>query len=280
MQKCGSCHVLARAGTKGVTGPNLDAAFVQSRQRPRPERHRGRGQEADRVPITARPGGDRRHAGQPRHGREGRTTWRPTSRRSPPSPARTRVCWPRPSAARHRQARRREERHLTIPPRPTASCLRVLQGDRAGGPATIQMPNKSGVDHNIAIKGLGRARSSRTATSSFKADLKAGTYTYFCEVPGHRGRGHEGHAHRQVGPPPGASRAGRLGPAPGGPPRRLEDRASGEDEHGDHDAATAATASSHRNAASSERRRVPEARRAGHARQLRGCRRSGTRRST
>src|SRR6476619_5371290 len=26
-QKCGSCHTLARAGTQGTTGPNLDAAF-------------------------------------------------------------------------------------------------------------------------------------------------------------------------------------------------------------------------------------------------------------
>lgn len=29
--RCGSCHVLADAGSKGVIGPNLDDAFVQSR---------------------------------------------------------------------------------------------------------------------------------------------------------------------------------------------------------------------------------------------------------
>src|SRR5207245_7292551 len=28
--KCGVCHVLNRAGTKGITGPNLDEAFKQS----------------------------------------------------------------------------------------------------------------------------------------------------------------------------------------------------------------------------------------------------------
>ena len=27
--KCGSCHILARAGTKGIVGPNLDGAFRQ-----------------------------------------------------------------------------------------------------------------------------------------------------------------------------------------------------------------------------------------------------------
>ena len=31
-EHCGSCHTLADAGTKGVVGPNLDDAFVQSRK--------------------------------------------------------------------------------------------------------------------------------------------------------------------------------------------------------------------------------------------------------
>jgi mono/diheme cytochrome c family protein len=31
VKKCGSCHVLGRAGTKGNTGPNLDAAFQVAR---------------------------------------------------------------------------------------------------------------------------------------------------------------------------------------------------------------------------------------------------------
>src|SRR5204863_5525678 len=30
--KCGACHTLARAGTKGVVGPNLDLAFERARQ--------------------------------------------------------------------------------------------------------------------------------------------------------------------------------------------------------------------------------------------------------
>ena len=30
VQKCGSCHVLARAGTKGTTGPDLDEAFQRA----------------------------------------------------------------------------------------------------------------------------------------------------------------------------------------------------------------------------------------------------------
>src|SRR5687768_8904945 len=32
VSKCGSCHILNRAGTKGVTGPNLDQAFARARK--------------------------------------------------------------------------------------------------------------------------------------------------------------------------------------------------------------------------------------------------------
>lgn len=32
IQKCGSCHTLADAGTKGQIGPNLDNAFAESRR--------------------------------------------------------------------------------------------------------------------------------------------------------------------------------------------------------------------------------------------------------
>ena len=32
VQKCGACHTLARAGTKGNVGPDLDEAFAQSLQ--------------------------------------------------------------------------------------------------------------------------------------------------------------------------------------------------------------------------------------------------------
>ena len=32
VQRCGSCHALADAGTKGLIGPNLDYAFLASRR--------------------------------------------------------------------------------------------------------------------------------------------------------------------------------------------------------------------------------------------------------
>ena len=68
------------------------------------------------------------------------------------------------------------------------------------GPVTIEMPNMSGVSHNIAVeageggasaKGAALAHSAFTTktTATVNVTLKAGTYTYFCEAPGHRAAG-------------------------------------------------------------------------------------------
>jgi plastocyanin len=59
------------------------------------------------------------------------------------------------------------------------------------------MANKSSVQHDIALEGGGVSGKGATVgqggTSEFKlADLPAGTYTYFCTLPGHRAAGMEG----------------------------------------------------------------------------------------
>ena len=62
------------------------------------------------------------------------------------------------------------------------------------------MPNMSGVSHNIAIetgeggatpKGskIGASAFTTKGTASVNVTLKAGTYTFFCEAPGHRAAG-------------------------------------------------------------------------------------------
>jgi plastocyanin len=194
VQKCGSCHTLERAGTKGVTGPNLDQAFQQSLKE-------GFGTSAvrgvvykqilypNRLPNSQ---GIKMPAklvsGQSAHdvaayvaqvsARGGKDTGRLAT------------------AVKAAGGGTAVEKGgvLSIPADPTGQL--AFTADKATatpGPATIEMPNRSGVDHNIAIEGLGAGKVVAKGTSSFKATLEAGkTYTYICEVPGHREAGMQG----------------------------------------------------------------------------------------
>jgi plastocyanin len=65
------------------------------------------------------------------------------------------------------------------------------------GKVTIDFNNPQGLDHNVAIensKGEEIAHTELVAdgSESTTADLKPGTYHYFCTVPGHREAGMEG----------------------------------------------------------------------------------------
>ena len=63
------------------------------------------------------------------------------------------------------------------------------------GKVTFSMTNMSGEPHNLAIqKGtngavLGATPQESSGTASITLTLKPGTYTFFCQVPGHRASG-------------------------------------------------------------------------------------------
>ena len=63
------------------------------------------------------------------------------------------------------------------------------------GPVTLKMTNQSGTPHNLAIKGNGvNAATPITpkGTVQAKTTLKPGTYTFYCQVPGHEQAGMKG----------------------------------------------------------------------------------------
>ena len=67
--------------------------------------------------------------------------------------------------------------------------------DAKAGSVTIDFDNPSATPHAVAIEGNGVNSASQTVTSSktsVTADLKPGTYTFYCPVPGHRQAGMEG----------------------------------------------------------------------------------------
>ena len=64
------------------------------------------------------------------------------------------------------------------------------------GKVTLEMSNPSQVAHAVAIKGNGVDVDGKTVgngeTSTASTDLKAGTYTFYCPVPGHEAAGMKG----------------------------------------------------------------------------------------
>lgn len=69
--------------------------------------------------------------------------------------------------------------------------------EASAGPVKITMNNPSPVPHDVALEGPGGIAETgkivpKGGASEVEATLKAGTYTYFCSVPGHRAAGMEG----------------------------------------------------------------------------------------
>jgi plastocyanin len=65
------------------------------------------------------------------------------------------------------------------------------------GNATIEFDNPASIGHDVVIEDESGKEIAKTdiitgSTTSTTADLKAGTYTFFCSVPGHREAGMEG----------------------------------------------------------------------------------------
>ena len=64
------------------------------------------------------------------------------------------------------------------------------------GKVTVDFKNPSAIPHNVVIEQNGKELAGfepiASGEESETADLKAGTYTFFCSVPGHREAGMEG----------------------------------------------------------------------------------------
>jgi plastocyanin len=64
------------------------------------------------------------------------------------------------------------------------------------GKVTLEMANPSQIAHAVAIKGNGVDVDGKTVgngeTSTASTDLKPGTYTFYCPVPGHEAAGMKG----------------------------------------------------------------------------------------
>lgn len=186
VQRCGSCHVLNRAGTKGITGPNLDTAFANSLQE-------GFGESAVRGVVKGMIDiGSASKAMQPdlvtgEDARDvaayvARSVAKPGEDEGLLAAAVKAPGSDKPAVAKNGT--------LTIPADPSGQLLFVnATASAPPGDLTITMPNQSGVPHNIAIDGKGSSDIIEKGESSFSAMFAAGKYTYVCEVAGHEAAG-------------------------------------------------------------------------------------------
>jgi plastocyanin len=188
---CGSCHALARANTKGTVGPNLDEAFSA-------DKRNGLGETTIQGLVRDQIAHPRRGSAMPAGlvkgnnardvaayvayaaARAGQDAGILATAAQPPKGP--------PVAAKGGT--------LTIPADPTGAL--AFASDKATappGPVKFVMPNKSPIQHNIALKGPATGSGpvvGSGGTSTFSVTLKAGSYEFYCAVPGHEAAGMKG----------------------------------------------------------------------------------------
>jgi mono/diheme cytochrome c family protein len=190
--KCGSCHTLARAGTKGIVGPNLDAAFHQSLSE-------GYGRDTVRGIVEEQIKIPNPEGAMPKdlvHGNTRRDVAAYVSQVVDRAGQDTGLLASAVAPAGAGKPVVESGGKLIIPASATGQLAYVTNKALAKpGPVTVEMPNQSGVDHNIAIQQgtsgavLGASPIIAKGVATAHVTLKPGTYTFFCQVPGHRQAG-------------------------------------------------------------------------------------------
>lgn len=186
VQKCGSCHILERAGTKGVTGPNLDAAFAQSLEE-------GFGETSVRAVVRQQIDIVRRGSTMPADlvtGDDARDVSAYVAEVVAKGGKDEGLLATAVPAAGSDEPAVAKNGTLTIPADPNGGLLFVnTTAEAPAGQLTIVMPNESGVPHNIAIEGKGSSPVVEQGDSEFSASFQPGEYRYICEVEGHEAAG-------------------------------------------------------------------------------------------
>jgi uncharacterized cupredoxin-like copper-binding protein len=197
-QKCGSCHVLARAETKGVQGPNLDESFRQS-LRDGFGRDTINGVVFDQIRHPADVPKDS-PAFMPAELVTGKlasdvaayvaaVAARPGKDKGKLATAVAAAGAGKPVAAKGGV--------LALPADPNGQLTYITKKASApAGALEIDSKNAATIPHDIAIEGNGVDEKGETvkdgATSKINVTLKPGTYQFYCTVPGHREGGMEG----------------------------------------------------------------------------------------
>ncbi|CAB4333581.1 unannotated protein [freshwater metagenome] len=187
VQKCGACHTMARAGSKGVTGPNLDEAFASARQE-------NWGDDGIRGVVYGQILYPNQNAPMPANLVTGQdasdvAAYVSTVAAKPGKDVGLLASAVAPAGGGKPAVEKNGV--LSISADPNGQLLYVeTTATATPGPVELEMPNESGVPHNIVIENAGiETPVIKNGVAKAKGTLKAGTFVYFCAVPGHRQAG-------------------------------------------------------------------------------------------
>jgi uncharacterized cupredoxin-like copper-binding protein len=190
VQKCGSCHVLSRAGTKGTTGPDLDEAFQRAIKDGMPRSDFAgaiHGQilhpNRDGVMPAKLVTGDKAYDVAAYVAQSVAASGKDTGLLAT---AVKQAGGGKPAVEKAGT--------IEVDADPTGQLAFVTNAATGTpGQITLKMANKSGTPHDIVIDGKGKGQVVQNgAVSQFQADYTAGSYTFYCSVPGHRQAGMQG----------------------------------------------------------------------------------------
>ena len=192
--KCGACHTLARANTRGIIGPNLDVSFAASIEE-------GLERNSIRSVVEHQIRYPNPEGLMPKDLVKGETVAdvaayvAQSADASGPDTGLLASAVETPGSGKPAVEKAGK---LEINAAPSGQLAYTSSKATASpGAVTVVMENMSGVSHNIAIEsGEGGANptGATIAASSFitkgstsvKVSLKPGKYTFFCQAPGHR----------------------------------------------------------------------------------------------
>ena len=195
--KCGSCHTLARANTKGTVGPNLDESFRAGLSEGL-ERNAVRGIVEGQIRLPNPEGAMPKGLAKGAAAKDIAAYVAQVVDRPGQDKGLLATAVEAPGAGKPALEKAGK---LSIPASPSGQ-LAFVTNKAIGKPGSValEMPNTSGVSHNIALETgehgatpsgpvLGKSPFTTKSTASVKVTLKPGVYTFFCEAPGHRAAG-------------------------------------------------------------------------------------------
>ncbi len=192
VQKCGSCHTLSHAGSKGTVGPNLDDAFRQDRTNGlRTSDIRGLVDYWIQYPSEGGVMPPKLYDGQAAQDVAGYVA------AVAAKPGQDTGALAEAVQAPTQKAVKEQNGLLQIDADPNGQLKFLASSATAtSGHVTLRMANKSSVPHDIGVKGQGIDQVgpvvSNGGTSTVGVTLKPGTYTFYCSVDGHEAAGMKG----------------------------------------------------------------------------------------